>query len=334
MWNDVLIERVYAGVGRAGDPIRIWQELDDTVDAYRDEDITLRDVVVDITLDGAVAPALEPTEFRAGSTHIDGGLLWQAEWLLPVLRCWNITTGGYLGQTFIPITLHQTPRLHFSQGIVHDGLQAWALSPGSLVATAISDWTPPVAAKEPPVREPIIPEPWEFLASFPDGLLSLSALQDAGTDIALARARVDGGLDICPLDSGGMSIKNVTRIGDRYFVDCWQLFIVLGPDFRVESVERSLLAPPWDWSASQGVAVDSVSPELVFLIQDSGDELTRFMVPEGHRVNIEISSPTRFIVLIYPVGEHPWERPVFTKVAIFDGQEWNIAKLEPAPPKI
>lgn len=332
--NDVRVERIYVSLGVYSDPQRVWQEVEDTTEAYRGEETGLRDVVLDVTLDGAVPPPLVPELFRPGTKHVEGPHLWIRDWACPVLRCWDLRTGDYRGQTLVPVSVRDAHFLRFGAGVVHSEQGAWRLSPGSAVTVAVPDWDPPGEEVEPEVPPPV-PEPWEIDHHLSDGLYSLVMLTEDGSRTALGRRDGDGRMEVCPMDTGGFTISQATRVGDRYFVDCWQLHLVIGPDFRVESVEQSTMDDiPWRWSAEHGVAVQSAGPELSFVEQDTGREITRWAIPAGHFVDVRIDSPTRFVVLVHPEGAERWERPTPTGVAEFDGTSWATVELEEAPPEI
>lgn len=334
VWNDVKVEHIYVSLGTYADPQRVWQEVGDTTDAYRNDDIGVRDVVLDVTLDGATPPPLTPEPFRPGAKHVAGSHLWIRDWVGPVLRCWDLRTGRYLGQSLVPVSLRDAHFLEFGDGVIHDARRAWCLSPGSAVTVEVPDWAPTDDEAE-PVADPIVPAPWEIDHHLSEDLYSLVMFTGEGSRTALGRVGTGGELEICPIDTGGFTINQATRVGERYFIDCWQLHLVIGPDFRVESVERSTMDDvPWRWSAGQGVAVQSVGPELSFVEQDTGREITRRAVPEGHFVDVRIGSPTRFVVLLHPEGTEQWERPTPTGVAEFDGANWSTVKLEEAPREI
>lgn len=334
VWNDVKVERIYVSLGAYSDPQRVWQEVEDTADAYRDDDIGLRDVVLDVTLDGAVPPPLVPELFHRGVTHVEGNHLWIMAEYGPLLRCWDLHTGRYLGQSLVPVSLRDSHGLQFGEGVIHDSRRAWRLSPGSPVTVAVPDWVPPGGESE-PETEPLVPEPWEIDHRLSEGLYSLFALTEDGSRTALGRRGEGGEMEICPIDTDGFAISQATRVGKRYFLNCWQLHLVIGPDFRVESVEHSMMDDiPWRWSAEQGVAVQSAGPELLFVGQDTGREITRWAVPADHFVDFRVVSPTRFVVLIHPTGAEAWERPVPTAVAEFDGESWSTVELAGAPPEL
>lgn len=334
VWNDVRVERLYVSLGTYSDPARIWQEVEDTTAAYRDDEIGVRDVVLDVTLDGAVPPPLEPELFRPGAVHVAGAHLWIRDWAGPVLRCWDLGTGRYLGQSLVPVSLLGSHSLEFGDGVIHDSRRAWYLSPGAAVTVEIPDWTVPGGQAQ-PVVDPLAPEPWEIDHHLSEDLYSLSSRTERGSRSALGRVRAGREMEVCPIDTGGLTIRRATRVGERYFIDCWQLHLVIGSDFRVESVEPSTMDHvPWRWSAAEGVAVQSAGPELLFLDQDTGRELTRWTVPEGHGVAARIDSATRFLVLIHPTGAESWERTLPTGVAEFDGVGWTTVDLEEAPPEI
>lgn len=332
--NDVRVERVYVSLGAYSDPQRVWQEVEDTTDAYANDDIGLRDVVLDVTLDGAVPPPLVPELFHPGTKHVEGPHLWISDWAAPVLRCWDLSTGRYLGQSLVPVSLKDAHFLRFGAGVVHGAQRAWLLSPGAAVVAAAPDRVP-TGEEVGPETPPLIPEPWAVDHHLSEDLYSLFRLSREGSRTALGRLDEDGQMEICPMDTGGFTISQATRVGERYFVNCWQLHLVIGPDFRVESVEHSTMDDiPWRWSADQGVAVQSVGPELTFVEQDTAREITRWAVPDGHVVDVRIDSPTRFVVLIHPEGTERWQRPSPTGVAEFDGAGWSTIALEDAPPEI
>ncbi|RSZ65102.1 hypothetical protein EAH68_02850 [Corynebacterium hylobatis] len=334
VWNDVKVERIYVSLGTYSDPQRVWQEVEDTADAYGSDDIGVRDVILDVTLDGAVPPPLTPELFRPGAKHVEGSHLWIRDWAGPVLRCWDLRTGRYLGQSLVPVSLRDAHFLQFGEGVIQGAQRAWRLSPGSTVTAEVADWIPPDEEAE-VAAAPLVPEPWEIDHHLSEGLYSLVMLTEEGSRTALGRRGGGGEMEICPIDTGGFTISRATRVGERYFVDCWQLHLVIGPDFRVESVEHSTMDHiPWRWSAEQGIAVQSAGPELSFIGQDTGREITRWAVPEGHFVDVRIDSPTRFVVLIHPEGAERWERPAPTGVAEFDGESWATVELEEAPREI
>lgn len=332
VFNDVKVEGIYGSVGGFTDSRRLWQKLEDTTEAYSEGEISLRDVVLDVTLDGATPPPLMPELFRSGTIHAVGEHLWVKAHYLPVLRCWHTGTGRYLGQTFVPVSLRDSFSLSFFDRIVHDEARAWPLTPGAAVTTEIPYWTPAV---EPAVSEPVVPEPWEIITRFSEGLYALHALTQEGSRTALARTNRDGELEICPIHTDGFTIGEATRIGERYYLNCWELHVIVGPDFRLESVEHTGMdEAPWSWTADKGVAVNSAGPELVFVDQDSGEEITRWPKAENSGAAVQIISPTRFVVAIQPFNAEPWNPPETTGVAVFDAGSWSAVELESAPPEI
>ena len=330
--NDVRVERIFGAVGGLGDPRRLWQELNDTADAYREGDIWLLDVILDVTLDGAVPPPLTVEQFQFGDAHVTDDHLWVSDYRLPVLRSWRISTGHYLGQSFVPVSLHTNYGFSFSGDVIHNDKQAWSLIPGAPALSPAASWDLPREAAE---AAPEIPAPWEVMQHFPGGLYSLSALTDPGSRIALGRINAQSGMDICPVHTGGLSIAQATRVGDRYFLDCWQLGVVIGPDFRVESVDHhNMQEPSWSWSADRGIAVNSAGPELVFVHQDSGEEITRWTKPEGHSIRVNIIAPDTFMVILCPSGADAWLRPAPTALALFEKDHWRVVVLEATNPEI
>lgn len=324
VWNDVKVERIFGGVGGFTDSQRLWQELEDTTEAYNEGEISLRDVILDVTLDGVTPPPLVPEQFQTGSIHVVDDHLWVLDYRLPVLRCWQISTGQYLGQSFVPVSLSIRSALYFSEDVIHNAEQAWVLVPGSSSLPQASSWNPPSDAMDAEV-----PAPWEIMQIFPDRLFSLVDFDETSARSALGRVNSNGAFDICVVHTDGTSVGDPIRIGERYFLHSLQTTVVIGPDFRVESVEHHEMGvPPWSWFTSKGVVVSSAGPELIFLNQDSGIEITRWTKPANHNTNVEIISPSKIIVAIRPEAPQPWLRPAPTALALFDDNQWSSMALE------
>lgn len=103
--TDLRIERIFASIGTMGSDERLWQEVDNTSLAYSFEKWWISDVVLDVTLDGAVPPPLRHDIFNVCDPVVAGHHLWLRDVSLPVAQCWETATGRYLGQTLIPAPL-------------------------------------------------------------------------------------------------------------------------------------------------------------------------------------------------------------------------------------
>lgn len=332
--NDVRVLRIYGGIGAFNKPERLWQELDNTTDAFRTEDIRLRDTVLDVTVDGAVSPLLQPLRFERGSTHIVDGKLWVLHYHSPVLRCWDLETGHYLGQTFVPVSLQSPNSLSFAEQFIHNDDIAWRLDPG---AHALSDSQPWSVSKPSPESPLQIPEPWELMSNLSDGLYSLCAYSEYESRIALGRMNADGEIEICPIPSGGISIQQAARVGDEYFVNLWQISVVIDADFHITSMQYHHPAEaPWSWFVSGGVAVNTDEDEILFIEQDSTAEITHLETPPDCFPQIEVHSPGHFTVLRIPhnTNSHTRFLPVPSSISEFQSGRWTTTKFETAPVEI
>lgn len=317
--NDLKIERLYGGLGTFDSGATRWQELTDTDDAYTENGSWLLEVIVDATLDGAVPPQLQPQQFEASITHIVDEQLWVLGQMLPVLRCWDLETGEFLGQTYVPISVSHSSRLQFSEGLIHDFESAWSLNPGVRMLAESQPWIEPVTELD-------VPAPWELQESFPDGLYSLTD----GELSALGRSTPAGQLEICVISNDGSRILNAGRVEDMYFVQFWGMTVFLDSNFQVQSAEEhSLGAKRERWITQEGVAAKfTEEDEIIFLDQISGSEITRWKTPEGYFTEVRILSPTHFNILVTPPAGTDYLKPVPSSVSVFRDGQWSDIKFE------
>ena len=332
--NDVKVSRIYGGIGVYNKPERLWQELEDTTDAFQTKDILLRDVILDVTIDGAVPPPIRPLRFERGSTHLVDGKLWILCRYLPVLRCWDLETGHYLGQTFVPVSLQSSSPLSFAEQFIHNDDLAWRLIPGAHALSDSQPWSPSKHGSESPIQ---VPEPWELMSDLSDGLYSLVAYSEHGTRIALGRMDTKREIEICPIPSDGISIHYATRVGDEYFVNLWQISVTIDSDFHITSLQYHHSAePPWSWFVSEGVAVNTDENQILFIEQDSTAEITHLAPPPDCSPQIQVHSPEHFTVLMIPINTNAHTRsfPVPSSISIFQSGKWTTTEFETAPDEI
>ncbi|WP_157676150.1 acyl-CoA synthetase [Corynebacterium glutamicum] len=334
--NDVRVLRIYGGIGVYNKPERLWQELDNTTDAFRTEDIRLRDTVLDVTVDGAVSPPLQPLRFERGSTHVVDGKLWVLHYYSPVLRCWDLETGYYLGQTFVPVSLQSADSLSFAEQFIHNDDIAWRLVPGAHALSDPQPWSP--SSPKPGLKSPLhIPEPWELMSDLADGLYSLCAYSEYESRIALGRMNAKREIEICPIPSDGISINYATRVGDEYFVNLWQISVTIDSDFHITSLQyHHPAAAPWSWFVSEGVAVNTDEKQILFVEQDSTSEITHLETLPDCSPQIEVHSPSHFTVLMIPhnTNSHTRSLPVPSSISIFQSGQWITTRFETAPGEI
>ncbi|ANE04862.1 acyl-CoA synthetase [Corynebacterium crudilactis] len=335
LWNDLKIERIYAGVGSLGQSGhgQRWQELTDTTDAYVQDEIYLLEVILDVTLDGAVSPPLQPLQFHRESTHIENNHLWVLGEQVPVLRCWDLESGKYLGQTFVPIPSAHSPQLQFSPGIIHDFKHSWPLVPGMRVLSDVQNWD---AFQEESAIKPTVPAPWKIVESYPDGLYALAASTETGERIALGRRTSTGQFDICPIRNDGYKIFHAARIKDQYLVQFWDMTVMLDSNFHIlSSEELHLWSESESWFTTKGIAVKfTKDTKIIFLNQDSGIEITSWNTPEDHSTTVEVYSPTHFAVLVTPPSTDELLRPIPSFISVFQHGRWTDKKFEQAPLEI
>lgn len=317
--TDLKIERIYGGLGTFDSGATRWQELTDTDDAYTENGSWLLEVIVDATLDGANPPPLQPQQFEASITHIVDEQLWVLGQMLPVLRCWDLETGKYLGQTYVPISVSHSSRLQFSEGLIHDYENAWSLNPGVRMLAEPQPWIEPVIELD-------VPAPWELQESFPDGLYSLTD----GELSALGRSTPAGQLEICVIRNDGSVILNAGRVEDLYFVQFWGMTVFLDSNFQVQSAEEHQLGVKRErWITQESVAAKfTEEDEIVFLDQISGSEITRWKTPEGCFTEVRILSPNHFNILVTPPTGSDYLKPVPFSVSVFKDGQWSDIKFE------
>lgn len=317
--TDLKIERIYGGLGTFDSGATRWQELTDTDDAYTENGSWLLEVIVDATLDGAVPPPLQPQQFEASITHIINEQLWVLDQMLPILRCWDLETGKYLGQTYVPISVSHGYQLQFSEGLIHDYENAWSLNPGVRMLAEPQPWIEPVIELD-------VPAPWELRESFSDGLYSLTD----GEQTALGRSTPAGQLEICVISNDGSRILNAGRVEDLYFVQVWGMTVFLDSNFQVQSAEEHQLGAKRErWITQEGVAAKfTEEDEILFLDQNSGSEITRWTTPEGYFTEVRILSPNHFNILVTPPTGTDYLKPVPSSVSVFRDGQWSNTKFE------
>lgn len=269
--NDLRIVRIFGGVGGQRDPERRWQEVSDTADAWSSDGISLQEVVLEVTLDNVERPPLKNTPFIGGRCHVRDGHLWVCHQYLPVLRCWALSDGKYLGESLVPVPVREAWELAFDADVIAVQSQGWTLEPGAHMLAPAEDW----------VRAPAAVLPAELaggaVTSFGDGFYTV--FRESGC--ALARLR-DGELSVRELPAEGMNALAVTRIGDRVLVESYGEVLVLDDDLAVLSAERSAVHAPGipRWQSTDGIAWTTLGRTLRFHVQDTGAQLGELTIPQ------------------------------------------------------
>lgn len=331
--TDLRVERIFAGIGTSGTNERLWQEIDNTSSAYHSEDWWIRDVVLDVTLDGAVPPPLRRDVFTAVDPIVAGDKLWLCDVHFPVARCWETTTGRYLGQTLVPAPLRDRSyvlELHSDQqlgAVAASGESGWILTPGQAVATKAPDWTPPTRATD--LLQ--VPSPWEIVAVRGQGLFELQVETSRRT--ALGRVNATGGVDIGELPPNGYTISSVVQIGDEYIVGRWVEEYRLNSKLEIISTKELDISAP-GWKSKGTVAYLSEDTHICFFDQVSGAELPSLGIAEGHQGEVMSATSSESIVLIYRRNPNNSMSIVPTSVATYDNGTWTTMPLQEAPAEL
>lgn len=333
--TDLRVERIFAGIGTTHSEHRLWQEVENTSSAYRSEKWWIRDVILDVTLDDAVPPPLRRDIFTGLDPVVAGYELWLCDVYLPVARCWETTTGRYLGQTLIPAPLrdlYPVLDLRIDQrfgAIATSGETGWTLTPGQAVATKASNWEPPARV----IDLPKVPPPWEVTAVHGKGLFELQALVETGARVALCRVNATDNVDIVELPPTGYGIRSVVQIGDEYIVGRWAEEYRLNAELEVISTRELGISAP-GWKSKGPVAYLSEDNHVCFLDRASGAELPGMNVPEGHQARVLSATATEITVLIYRRNPCHSMSIIPTAVAIYNTGTWETAPLQEAPPEL
>lgn len=333
--TDLRVERIFAGIGTTHSEHRLWQEVDNTSSAYRSEKWWIRDVVLDVTLDGAVPPPLRRDIFTGLDPVVTGHELWLCDVHLPVARCWETTTGRYLGQTLVPAPLRDLyPVLDLRTdqqlgAIATSGEIGWALTPGQAVATKAPDWAPPARVTD----LPQVPSPWEVMAVRGEGLFELQALVETGARVALGRVNATGDVDIAELPPTGYGISSVVQIGDGYIVVRWVEEYRLNAELEVISTRELDISAP-GWKSKGPIAYLSEDNHVQFLDRESGAELPGMDVTEGHQARVLSATATEITVLIYRRNPCHSMSIIPTAVATYSTGTWTTAPLQEAPEEL
>lgn len=330
--TDLRVERIFAGIGTRDSDHRLWQEVDTTSPAYQDEKWRIRDVVLDVTLDGAVPPPLRREHFTGLDPVVAGQALWLCDVHLPVARCWDTVTGRYLGQSLVPAPmrdLYPVLELHVDQQskvVAASVEQGWTLTPGQAVATTIPDWQPLTQATD----LPEVPSPWEVRAVRGERLYELQALTDTGVRTALARVTTAGDLEITELPPAGYGISSVVQIKDEYIVGRWVQEYRLNADLEVTSVRDADISAP-GWKAKGPIAYLWEDDHVRFLNRASGSELPGLEITEGHQARVLSATVTEIVVLTY--RRNPYHSMSILPIAVATYREavWTTVPLQEAP---
>ncbi len=332
--TDLRIERIFASIGTMGSDERLWQEVDNTSLDYSSEKWWISDVVLDVTLDGAVPPPLRHDIFNVCDPVVSGHHLWLRDVSLPVARCWETTTGRYLGQTLVPaplrdrfpvVELHTDPQLGAVAAIGENG---WILTPGQVVASKATHWTSPtqLTLTDPPQ----VPSPWEVVAVRGDGLFELQSLAETSRRTALGRVNDNGGIDIGELSPSDYIIDSVMQIGDEYIVGRRVEEFRLNVDLGIISRKELDIDEP-GWESNGQVAYLREGTHISFFDRASGDELTSVDIAEGHHGMVLSASGLETIVLFYYRNPNHSMSIIPTVVANYDNGNWTTIPLEEAP---
>lgn len=330
--TDLLVERIFAGIGTTDSPHRLWQEVDDTSHAHQSDTWRARDAILDVTLDGAVPPPLRRDTFTGLDPVVTGHHLWLCDIHLPVARCWDTTTGIYLGQTLIPAPLtdrYPVLELHTDHtgAIATRGENGWTLTPGQTVATTAPDWPPPTTTTD----TPDIPAPWTLSATRGPGLYELHTDTDGRT--ALGRRNTTGTLDIGELPPTGYTIRSVTQINNKYLVDCWTEEHHLNANLEMIATRKLDPAAP-GWRSRGPVAYLPEEDQMRFLDRSSGTELPGVTLPEGHQGGVLAATITSMTVLIYRRNPCHSMSIIPTAVATYDKNAWTTVPLQETPAEL
>lgn len=333
--TDLQVERIFAGIGTRDSDERLWQEVDNTSSAYRSEKWRIRDVVLDVTLDGAVPPPLRRDIFTGLDPVVAGHELWLCDVFLPVARCWETTTGHYLGQTLIPAPLrdlYPVLDLHTDEqlgAVAARGEHGWTLTPGQAVATKAPDWTPPTRVTD----LPQVPYPWEVVAVCGEGLFELQSLVETSGRTALGRVNATGGVDIGELPPSGYTISSVVQIGEEYIVGRWVEEYRLNAELEVISTKELDISAP-GWKSKGPIAYLSEDTHVYFFDRASGAELPSMNITEGHQAQVMSATATEITVLIYRRNPSHSMSIIPAGVATYDNGTWTTVPLQEAPAEL
>ncbi|OKX84308.1 ATP-binding protein [Corynebacterium glutamicum] len=330
--TDLRVERIFAGIGTSGSDERLWQEVENTSLAYGSDKWWICDVVLDVTLDRVVHPPLKRKIFTGLDPVVSGHELWLRDVSLPVARCWETTTGRYLGQTLIPAPMQDLCHvldLHIDDklgAVAASGESGWILIPGQAVATKAPDWTPSTQLTDPPQ----VPSPWEVVAVRGEGLFELQSLVENSRRTALGRVNDNGGIDIGELPPSEYIIGPVVQIGGEYIVGRWVEEFRLNANLEIISTKELDIDEP-GWESKGPIAYLWEDTRISFFDRTNGAELTSVGIAEEHQGKVMSATASEIIVLIYrrnPNGSS-WFIP--TAVASYNKGTWTTIPLQEAP---
>lgn len=261
------------------------------------------DTIIDVTLDGAIPPPLQdPSD---GQVICDGSTLWIIESPLPFLRGFSVSTGELVEEISVPTW---DPLIRVGDDLVSDRIHSWRLPD-----------LEPVKIGSPPE----VPEGWEIIRDFGNGLCSLIQAIEATVGDYSSYSLMQVGNPPCLLDFdlGRYEVNGAYRFGDKIHVSTWKHHLVLAADFTVleTDIKEDLLLMYTPLTTATGLSSGrTVGPYVVFREPDgltfhdavTTEKITELSQPEKAWMKVAHASEERIVVILHRNTVHAiavWE---------------------------
>ncbi|MGP6174614.1 hypothetical protein [Corynebacterium sp. A21] len=228
-----------------------------------------QDLIIDVTLDGALPPPLEP--HRDGSVAADAETLWVAEYRRPVIRGYDRRTGELLHHRYPPTDMPV---------VLKEGPLAWNFT---------TAWTLPELEETAEQVLPAVPEGWEFYTTLDTDLHVLRAKERATQALLRTHPALFQEVDL-----EGWVINDGYQLGEQIIVWSMSNLLVLDKDLNVQEIYAidtfSSEPSPQEGAPELGRKVgtqvvfsNAESSRLRFVDAQTVVTLTTFTAPETHR---------------------------------------------------
>lgn len=295
------------------------QDVTDTNEAVKTQQLMVREAVVDVDLDEAEVPDVDKQLFDGAQAVVGESYAAQLDRRRPVARMWDVDTGRYLGQTLIPVRVGAQIRLRTLEGqIVADSDEKrFQLCPDQTVAKFDDSHQ-----SQQPQEDWRLPAPWVLNRIQHEGLATVSTPEHmVATGLAVKDA---GQTTVISLPPAPMSIASAVRVGERIIVDRWQEVLEVDLAGNVLNVTARHPLDP-GWGSVDKLAFYPAATQLRFHDRATGTLVAGLDHADGERVEVSVATADEIRAFIG--GEA-------AQLCVWRAGKWERTRLEQAPEEI